>query len=105
MLLTFRGPAPSSTCVARHLDDDGQNNALVNLRWGSRSENEGDKVQHGTSNRGAGDGRAKLSDDDVREIRRRIGAGATQVAVAHAPGIPAVTVNHIHTGRTWGHVA
>ncbi|CAO0835154.1 HNH endonuclease OS=Streptomyces microflavus OX=1919 GN=Smic_80730 PE=4 SV=1 [Streptomyces microflavus] len=77
--------------MARHLDDNSQNNALVNLRWGSRSENEGDKVQHGTSNRGAGNGWAKLSDDDVREIRRLIGAGATQVAVAHAPGIPAVT--------------
>lgn len=43
----FHGPRPEGT-VIRHLDGDNQNNASWNLRYGTYSENELDKVRHGT---------------------------------------------------------
>lgn len=40
------------------------------LRWATSKENNADKIGHGTVNLGLRNGMAKLSDDDVREIRR-----------------------------------
>ena len=48
---TFRGPRPLGQCV-RHLDGDSLNNCLENLVWGTRRENEADKIRHGRSLRG-----------------------------------------------------
>lgn len=43
----FHGPRPVGQDV-RHLDGDKVRNTVDNLRYGSRSENELDKVRHGT---------------------------------------------------------
>lgn len=43
----FHGPRPEGM-QARHLDGDKTNNAADNLRWGTASENNLDKVAHGT---------------------------------------------------------
>lgn len=44
----FYGPRPVGL-VTRHLDGDPANNVLSNLRYGTQSENELDKVRHGTN--------------------------------------------------------
>lgn len=44
---TFLGPRPADLEV-RHLDGNRLNNAVENLRYGSRSENMMDAVKHGT---------------------------------------------------------
>lgn len=46
VLATFVGPCPEGMEV-RHLDGDPTNNHLSNLRYGTHSENELDKVLHG----------------------------------------------------------
>lgn len=43
----FIGPRPAGLEI-RHLDGDSRNNAAANLRYGTHSENELDKVRHGT---------------------------------------------------------
>lgn len=43
----FLGPRPDGM-VVRHLDGDAGNNALLNLRYGTASENSFDQVRHGT---------------------------------------------------------
>lgn len=49
VLDAFVGPRePGQEC--RHLDGDPSNNRLTNLAWGTQSENELDKVRHGTHN-------------------------------------------------------
>lgn len=46
VLLAFAGPLPAGL-VSRHLDGNPLNNRADNLRYGTYSENELDKVRHG----------------------------------------------------------
>ena len=46
ILETFVGPRPAGL-EARHLDDSRSNNTIANLRWGTRSENNYDRVANG----------------------------------------------------------
>ena len=61
--------------VCRHLDNNQQNNFIENLCWGTRSENERDKIKFGTSNRGERQGLSKLNEMQVRIIKRLIHFG------------------------------
>lgn len=47
VLMAFVGKAPEGT-EALHHDSDKSNNRISNLSWGTHSENEFDKVRHGT---------------------------------------------------------
>jgi hypothetical protein len=47
VLEAFVGPRPDGL-EARHLDGNTDNNSLQNLKWGTRSENNLDRVAHGT---------------------------------------------------------
>jgi hypothetical protein len=44
----FHGVPADPTHEVRHLDGDSLNNCWDNLRWGTKSENMRDRVQHGT---------------------------------------------------------
>lgn len=46
VLTTFVGERPEGL-EALHGDGDGHNNSLINLRWGTKSENGYDRVRHG----------------------------------------------------------
>lgn len=46
VLEAFVGPRPEGM-VCRHLDGDPTNNTVENLAWGTHSENQYDKVEHG----------------------------------------------------------
>ncbi len=47
VLEAFKGPCPAGK-EARHLDGVSTNNVASNLEWGTNSENQHDKVRHGT---------------------------------------------------------
>jgi len=48
VLTAFAGTRPEGL-MARHLDGDKKNNRAGNLAWGTQSENEQDKLRHGTN--------------------------------------------------------
>ena len=48
---------------------------------------------------------AKLTPDDVREIRRWIKQGVSQLECALAFDVSQSTIRELHFGRTWTHVA
>lgn len=47
-------------------------------------------------------GNARLSEDDVRTLRKRYAEGATQRELCQAYGVSITTVGRIVRGETWG---
>lgn len=78
------------------------------LRWGSVADNMNDRDgrQRGQTpdTKGEAHGRAKLSDDDVRNIRRYLAQGATQRAIGELYGVAPSVISRIKTGKRWAHV-
>lgn len=95
--------APIAGEQARHLDGNRLNNRVENLAWGSKRENEADKVLHGTDNRGARSGSCKLTEDVVRDIRSRLAVGEAGADIARDCKVDRVTVYRIRDRRTWKH--
>lgn len=79
VLLAWAGPKPQGQEV-RHLDGNPTNNTFSNLAYGTKSENEYDKVRHGTHPR------MKLSFEQVLAIRKAHDAGESQVSIAKRYG-------------------
>lgn len=93
----FHGPPPSPAHQTAHGDGDPLNNRPNNLRWATQAENQADRILHGTSNRGERHGMAKLTSDQVGEIRS---AKGSQTAIAAMYDVHQVTVSRIKRGTT-----
>lgn len=99
----FHGECPDGMEV-RHLDGDPLNNRPDNLAWGTRTENAADRVRHGTALRGESLGTAKLSTENVVDIKAALAAGETQHSIAARFGVRQTNIANIATGRAWSHV-
>src|SRR5690606_27606505 len=66
----FIGPRPEGHQIA-HNDGDRLNSRLENLRYATAAEIAVDQIAHGRAPRGSRNGRAKLTEGQVLEIRRR----------------------------------
>lgn len=96
------GPAPSQEHQCAHRCGNGHLGCVTkgHLRWATVSENQMDRVEHGTSNRGERSAAAKLKIDEVREIRRLRG-NATLGEIAARYGVSPSAISAIHLGKTW----
>lgn len=95
-------PNPLKLEQVNHKDGDKENNALSNLEWASGSENE--KHAHRTglkSGRGSANSNAKLTANDVLEIRA---SQEKPAKIAARYGVGRSTIANIIAGRTWTHV-
>lgn len=95
------GAPPSKRHHAAH---DCGNQQCVNprhLSWKTGVENEADKIPHGTVAKGRRNGWTKLSEADVREIRRLSGS-ATLSKIGQRFGVNKTTVYKILSGESWG---
>lgn len=92
-------PKPGQNEV-RHLDGNPTNNAIGNLAWGTRAENAQDMADHGTV-KGENNPRAKLTEDDVRYIRK---SALTSKALGDLLGVNKSTIKAIRDGRNWSHI-
>lgn len=72
--LAFIGPKPTPKHEVCHNDGSKTNNHFSNLRWGTRKENHQDLKRHGTSLVGEKNGRAKLTEENVNEIKKIVKA-------------------------------
>jgi hypothetical protein len=104
VLTAFVGPCPAGM-ACRHLDGNPQNNALPNLRWGTYLENTDDMRRHGRLVRGERHGRAKLTEEQVRLLRRLHAARTCSIeSLAAQFGISPWTVHAVVARRHWSHV-
>ncbi len=105
VLTVFRGPPPTPRHEAAHLNGDGGDNRIENLEWTTHRENEAQKEAHGTVMRGTRNGRAQLTPDGVREIRRLLAEGWSEHRVARHVHVGRECVRHVKKQETWRHVA
>ncbi len=96
-------PRVLGECI-RHLDGNKLNNTVGNLAIGTKSDNEKDKILHGTDNRGSRSGRAKLSEQQVLDIRAAALSGEKRKAIAERFSICERYVRTIRDGATWKHL-
>jgi hypothetical protein len=105
----FRGRCPEGM-ECRHIDGNPANNNIGNLKWGTRSENMQDAVQHGTTHRPFGNARARGEDNgnskmtarDVLSIRND---SRLHRIIASDYGVTRSTISKIKTRERWRHVA
>lgn len=104
VLAAFVGPRPPGKDT-RHWNNVRHDNRLENLLYGTKVENMADKKRHGTTFRmqGVEHPSAKLTDADVREIRRTTVKGEYGI-VARMYGVCRMTICNIMLRRIWTHV-
>ena len=93
---TFRGPCPSGYEV-HHKNGNKQDNRLVNLEYTTHQLN----TLHAYAK---GHGHRKLTEDDVREIRKRFAAGASQLKLAVEFDVTQPNISAIVRRLTWKRV-
>lgn len=100
----FLGDPPFDGAEACHNDGDKSHDHFSNLRWGTHKDNMSDLVEHGGSPRGERNASVKLNEDQVLQIRRRLGSGETQQALADDFQVSQSLVSLIKSGKLWGHL-
>lgn len=87
-----------------HLNGNPEDNRASNLNWVTTRENHLQKKQHGTFQEGSKIGTAKLSENQVKEIKKMIGLGVSNVKIASIYGVEDGAISDIKVGRRWKHV-
>lgn len=103
--MAFIGQKPFEAAEVAHNDGSRDNDHYSNLRWCSRAENHGDKVGHGTTNRGEGHPAHKLSSPQVFAIREMY--KTEKFSCKELAGIYKVSESQIQRvllGHRWGHL-
>lgn len=100
------GPAPTCDGEAAHSCGRGHEGCVSggHLRWDTRNGNMADKVAHGTHRRGARSPNAKLTEDDVRELRR-LAPTTSYRELGERFGVATNTARLIAVRRRWGWLA
>lgn len=104
VLTAFKGP-PKKGQEACHNDGVKSHCHLGNLRWGTKKENQADRVAHGTANIGSRNPVAKLNERHVRILKRRYKAGDKGVIKRYSAkhGVAIRTIYGAISGKRWTH--
>jgi Pectobacterium phage endonuclease len=102
--ITANGPIPAGLHVLHRCDTPACVNP-AHLFLGTHQDNVADKLAKGRQARGTTSGRAKLSDDQVREIRALRELGHTYESIARLFGITWSGARLVALRLSWRHVA
>lgn len=103
MCIMAHGEPPTPKHEAAHKCGKGNQGCTnpLHLYWATPTENQHDRVKHGTSNRGERQGRSKLNRNDVRMIKSLCAAGYSQASIADQFGVDQSAISNIKRGRNW----
>lgn len=101
---TFHGPRPAGMTVA-HENGVRVDCRASNLSWKTRVDNCADKRRHGTHREGEDLPFAKLTEPEVRAIRRAAAAREDRGVIAVRYGISTLHVGGIVRREVWKHLA
>lgn len=98
------GPPPHPKYQAAHLCGNGHLGCVNprHLQWKTGTENQADRIIHGTTNRGERNGQARLTLEQVRYIRGLRGT-KTHRELARTYDVSPSTIAMVMTGRSWRH--
>lgn len=97
------GQAADTRMVAAHSCGKGHLGCVnpKHIRWATHAENMADMSAFGNHTRGSRNVQAKLTDDDVREIRASYGTSASQAELAHRFSVSGATISRAANGLSW----
>lgn len=100
----FVGPIPEGLDVLHKCDNRGCVNPN-HLEVGTHGDNMRQMAERGRSAKGEGHGSAKLTEDQVLEIRGRYAAGGvSQRALAAEYGVSHTTIRRVVSNKNWTHI-
>ena len=103
----FLGPQPTPKHVVMHLDDNGLNNRVDNLKWGTHKENMEDMRLKSRQAKGEKIDNSKITESQAKQIKsmlkedKRFGRLRR---ISRALGVSYGVVTQIEYGRTWRHI-
>ena len=109
VLLAFVGPCPKGMECC-HWDGNPMNNRLDNLRWDTAKNNQADRLRHGrgvhvTNPKGEDIWWAKLTEKDVKRIRKLYASGRhNQTELSEIFGVYQTLISRIIRRKAWCHV-
>ena len=99
----FVGAIPEGLHVRHNCDNPWCVNP-EHLVVGTPADNMDDMVRRGRSLKGKMNPQAKLTEDDVRDIKRRLRAGQMQTDIAAQYGVWQSAIQKISSGESWRHI-
>lgn len=101
----FHGPRPAANYTVAHWNGVRTDCRASNLRWATQVENCADKRRHGTYLTGERVWNAKLTTNQVRELRNARAAGQTLRSLTERFGISYGQASRIANRHDWRQVA
>ena len=97
-------PNPEHKPEVNHKDGNKRNDCVTNLEWATRRENAIHAARTGLFAIGERHWKAKFTENDIRNMLRRLESGESQGSVARRYKTAQPYVSRIWKGTAWGHL-
>jgi len=95
---------PESGMQCLHHDDDPTNNKPENLYWGTHAQNMQDKIKNGGSLKGESNPSARMTSEQIQQIRQSLEHGESQSSLARRFGVSRALVQLVMQRKRWAHL-